>query len=585
MIEFTLSPDPALKEVAQKLQQTANTAPAQVQDQLRGVSQEHRATPPQREQYARPHSFREGRAGGQGAVSATAGDLEGELGELSSGRFSGLVERRIQGAQSAIDALKDKKTGRAVRSAEQGLPAGKEGAGAPGLQGQGPLRAESIKSLKVEKMELAPGAASALGKALGRAGGGAGALGGGTGAGLGAGRAMAGMGAGANAGAASAGLGGALQGAGASTVIPVLGLALGAAGAGMKLLSSASGMYQNLMQGQQGTLGTMQYLQGGRGLVVPGGSKAGSLSSAELRGKSNRYVRNAELAQIYSARARLSESGEDTSGDWTGVKFGLAQGLGGLGGASLFGELGRYGASRAGRMRSVFGAAELSGMGGLRQAEFFRSLSGMASQGVSAGFGRMDLDGVGGVMAGLGQGGLMGERAMSLTRSMHGQFQQKGSTLNSLALAAALDKPGTSIVEAMGAAEKGATRQNMRGVSGLLGLGGMDKESRQLLEMNVFGATATDVLSTKGGIAGAALSTGSKEISGAGGAALGKLQGRVKGQSYIQTQNVMDSLASTLEQSFELQQNIAKKLTGVMQTVAGMIDKLSGGIDTLIKRL
>ena len=64
----------------------------------------------------------------------------------------------------------------------------------------------------------------------------------------------------ASAGAASAGLGGALQGAGASTVIPILGLAMGAMGAALKLLSSASGMYQNLMQGQQGTLGSMQYL-------------------------------------------------------------------------------------------------------------------------------------------------------------------------------------------------------------------------------------------------------------------------------------------------------------------------------------
>ena len=353
----------------------------------------------------------------------------------------------------------------------------------------------------------------------------------------------------------------------------------------MKLLSSASGMYQNLMQGQQGTLGSMQYLRGGRGLVVPGGSQAGSLSPEELRKRSNRYVRNAELAQIYSARARLSQSGEDTSGDWTGVKFGLAQGIGGLGGASLFGELGRYGTSYAGRQRSVFGAAQLAGMGGLRQAEFFRQMSGMASQGVSAGFGRMDLDSVGGVMAGLGQGGLMGERAMSLTRSMHGQFQQKGSTLNSLALAAALDKPETSIVEAMGAAEKGATRQNMKGVSGLLGLGAMDKESRQLLEMNVFGATATDVLSTKGGIAGAALSTGFGDISEAGHTALGKLQGRVTGQSYIQTQNVMDSLASTLERSFELQQTVAKKMTGVMQTVGDLIGKLSESINDLVKRI
>ena len=578
MIEFTLSPDPALKEIAQKLQQTANTAPAQVQNQLRDVSQEHR-TPPQ-QAYRHPHSFREGKAGGQGAVAAGAGDLEGELGELSSGRFSGIFERRIQGTQSAIDALKDKRSGKAVRSAEGGLAA-KEGAGVPGLQGQG-LKADSIKSLKVEKMELAPGAASALGKALGRAGG-TGAMG--TGAGFGAARPMGAVGAGASAGAASAGLGGALTGAGASTVIPVLGLALGAAGAGMKLLSSASGMYQNLMQGQQGTLGTMQYLKGGSGLVVPGGKDADSLSPEALRKKANPFVRNAELAQIYSSRARLSRSGEDTNGDWTGVQFGLAQGMGGLGGASLFGELGRYGTSHTGKQRSVFGAAELSGMGGLRQAEFFKQMSGMASQGVSAGFGRMDLDGVGGVMAGLGQGGLIGERAMSLTRNMHGQFQQKGSTLNSLALAAALDKPGTSIVEAMGAAEKGATRSNMKGVSGLLGLGGMDKESRQLLEMNVFGATATDVLSAKDGIAGSALSTGFGKISDEGEGAIGKLQGRVRGQSYIQTQNVMDSLASTLEQSFELQQNIAKKLTGVMQTVAGMMDKLSGGIDMLVNRL
>ena len=327
MIEFTLSPDPALKEIAQKLQQTANTAPAQVQNQLRDVSQEHRASPQQQagqagQAYRHPHTFREGKAGGQGAVAAGAGDLEGELGELSSGRFSGIFERRIQGAQSAIDALKDKRSGRSAKSAGESL-AGKEGQGVPGLQGQG-LKADSIKSLKVEKMELAPGAASALGKALGRVGGGAGAMRG-VGAGLGAGRAMGAVGAGGSAGAASAGLGGALQGAGASTVIPILGLAMGAMGAGLKLLSSASGMYQNLMQGQQGTLGTMQYLKGGSGLVVPGGSQADSLSPEALRKKANPYVRNAELAQIYSARARLSQSGEDTSGDWLGTQFGLAK--------------------------------------------------------------------------------------------------------------------------------------------------------------------------------------------------------------------------------------------------------------------
>ena len=41
--------------------------------------------------------------------------------------------------------------------------------------------------------------------------------------------------------------------------------------------------------------------------MVPGGKDAGDLSPEALRKKANPYVRNAELAQIYSARARLSQ--------------------------------------------------------------------------------------------------------------------------------------------------------------------------------------------------------------------------------------------------------------------------------------
>ncbi len=584
MIEFTLTPDDELKQLSVKLQQAAQSAPQNLQNQLRDVSQAHRMPPPghgMQPSRQPDRSFRQERASGQGAVGAVAGDIEGELGELSSGRFSGIFERRIQGAQSALDAIKDKNAAqrRQMQSANTAFAgsAGEQNA----LSGfSGSRSANALKSLRVEKLELSVTAARALGGAIAkstRAGGGL--VGRGVMPSMGMGAAGGGQSTGGGAGA----LGGALTGAGASTVIPGLGLALGAAGASMKLLSSASGMYQNLMQGQQGTLGTMQFLRGSdEGLVVPGGLKAGDLSSKELRRKASPLVRNAELAQIHAARARLSGSGRDTGGSTAGIQFGLAQGMGGLGGATLFSELGRYGQGGGAKMQSVMGAAQLGGMGGLRQGEFFRQLSGMASQGVSAGFGRMDLPGVGATMAGLGQGGLMGERAMSLTRSMHGQFQQRGSMLNSLALAGALETPGTSIVKAMAQAEKGATRGNIQSVSKLLGLGDLDKESRQLLEMNIFGATATDVMSARGGIAGAATSVRDEQLSLAGGQALGTLQGRVTGQEYIRTQNVMDSLASTLDKSFELQQNIARKVTGVMQKVGKAVDSLSETINKLV---
>ena len=52
-----------------------------------------------------------------------------------------------------------------------------------------------------------------------------------------------------------------------------------------------------------------------------------------------------------------------------------------------------------------------------------------------------------------------------------------------------------------------------------------------------------------------------------------------------QTHGQFQQKGSTLEQSFQLQQNIAKKMTGVMQSVAGVVDKLSGALDGLVKRL
>ncbi len=447
-------------------------------------------------------------------------------------------------------------------------PAARSTASDGGMQ-QGPVL-QKLRTLKVEKLELSQAATRALQSAL--------AYTGSTGPArpgrVAARGAMAGA-VSAGGGGSAAAAGGALQGAGASTVIPVLGLSLGAAGAALKLLSSGAGMYQNLMQGQQGTLGTMQYLRGGgTGLFVPGGANAEGMSQDEIRRRANRYVRNAELARIYSARARLSESGHDTGGGMTGVKFGLAQGIGGLGGASLFAELGRYGTGGGSKLRRLFGAAELAGMGGLRQAEYFRTLSGMAAQGAGAGFGRMDLHGVGSVMAGLGQGGLMGERALALTRSMHGQLQSKGSLLHNLATVSALGA-GKPLVEAMAQAERGATKGNVRGISELLGLDAMDDETRQLLEMNIFGATATDALRARGGIARAATSVGDVQLARTGGRELAQLERSVQGQDYIGTQNAMDAIASTLDQSFELQQKVAHQLSGVMGTVAKAVDGLA----------
>ena len=192
----------------------------------------------------------------------------------------------------------------------------------------------------------------------------------------------------------------------------------GIAAAGLKLMSSLAGMYQQAMQQQDSTLDAMGYVGSG-----------GALTS------------NAEMAQIGLRRAKLlGGEGKDQLGNKLGVQFGLRQGIGGTEGAETFAKLNKFASFKEDKesFKQILAQGIKGGFEGLRQSEMFSRIASMSESSYLSGYGKSNALDTAGIIAELSKKGIGSDNALSMTENLQKQFQESGSTFQNMVISAKL---------------------------------------------------------------------------------------------------------------------------------------------------
>lgn len=371
-------------------------------------------------------------------AGADASPLDQDSSELRSGRFSGIINRKIQSARKFKDTTKkewDKykiKTGKSENDGGNSEDSGHGlGAGAPSPNAKSKYNILEVKEARIMNLYLKGGL------------GGSGAFGGGVGI----------PGRGGSDGSTPIGgtppAGGEDKKSGAlgrmSAAIGPLAMGLGAVvGAGIGIISSMAGMHQQAMQSQEGTLGAFGgYASGGGGIV-----------------------RNAEVGQIGISRARVlggSAAGQDfdTEGSKLGAQFGVTHGIGGTAGAELFAKLNKFGGFQENEsaLKKIMTDGIRSGFGGLRQAEFIQQVSGISENAYNSGMGIQSAGQVSGTLSNLRDAGIRDNRLSSVYSAMNDNMTKDGGQMNSMLVAHHMQQNGGDYLAAMAAAEEGMGSQ------------------------------------------------------------------------------------------------------------------------------
>jgi len=381
----------------------------------------------------------------------------------------------------------------------------------------------------------------------------------------------------------------------AANAIP-LGLGV-AAGAYLSMVSSMAGMHQQSMQSQDSTLDVYgKYISGGGSLVSNAElAKIGISRSRIIGGDADVYnsILKKDPTQTYLHKKGeiqfLNEDGKMKWKKWEedeqqryiynkdnsvtrGMKFGLSQGIGGTQGAELFAKMEKYGNFSGNKddMKKIMSDAIHSGFSGLRQAEFFQTVSGLSENAYTSGMGIQKTSDVSNVLGGLAMTGVRDARLSSVYSGIDQGFKKSGSLMNSIAMAGHLNS-GKSLLGAMAGAEEGITsKANMGFMKDLMK--DLDPETRGILEKQLGISTATE--------ANERAKTGkniweineqiNKKATGADSAS-NKVES-VSGQSYRGTQNATDTAAATLDvfrDAFAQQQAIAKEFLGALKWLNG----------------
>ncbi|NUM42680.1 MAG: hypothetical protein HUU45_13735, partial [Leptospiraceae bacterium] len=294
----------------------------------------------------------------------------------------------------------------------------------------------------------------------------------------------------------------------------------------------------------------------------------------EKTGKEYLDVRKEDEKQRY----KLKQNNKDV----LGIQFGLSQGIGGTAGAELFAKLEKYGQFGGSKndMKKIMSDAIHSGFTGLRQSEFFQTVSGISEKSYNSGMGIQTAADVSNTLAGIKMTGVRDNRISSVYGAMDSGFKTSGNIMNSIAMAGHLSS-GKGILESMKESEKGVTsKQNMGFMKELLG--GLDPETRGILEKQWGISTATEAQERV--VNGKNLWEVNEQINRQAtgtDAAVNKVEGTT-GQSYRSTQNAIDTMAATdktFQQAFQLQQDVAIGLLHLAKNLSKEFQELKKKIE------
>ncbi|TGL75384.1 hypothetical protein [Leptospira levettii] len=483
----------------------------------------------------------------EGAASST---LDQDASELRSGRFSGVIGRRIDSAKKIKDKIQEERKKRAEKYniGEKGQDPSILSLGQPNkdnvVQKYNILEVKEAKFTKVIMQ----------GSSSGSFGGGI-TIPGRGGSGISSPPSSADQQDGnmerRNDGVAKAG-----QGIASGIGIPVIGAILGAT---VAAVSTMGGMHQQALQAQEGTFSAY------RGL----GGRLGSGITSE-----NGIVRTPELAQLGIARARIlggdpnSQIGMNSRyGTGLGVRFGVTQGLGGSAGAEMFAKLKKYGGfdESESSLKKILSDGIRSGFGGLRQAEFMQQVSGISENAYNSGMGTQSVDRIAGAFSGLNGAGIRDNRLSSVYSAINDNMTKDGGQMNSMLVAHHMQQNGGDYLAAMAAAEEGMGSQaNIGAVNQMTQ--GMDPKTKAIWMKKQGLITATEGQNS--------VSIGKDILTEAGKSTTVSIEGRdagndvrnVSGQTQIAHSNQLD--AAAMGAAFEAAYAVQNKIFDLMIKLA-----------------
>jgi len=478
-------------------------------------------------------------------AGADASPLDQDSSELRSGRFSGIINRKIQSARKIKDTTKNEwdkykiKTGKSDKDDGNSEDNGHGlGVGAPSPNAKSKYNILEVKEARIMNLYLKGGF------------GGSGAFGGGVG--------IPGRGGGTGS-SPNVPEGENTQtktmGRVAGIVAPAL-MGVGAlAGFTLNTISTMAGMNQQVKQAQEGTNAAYG------GIATGGGG----------------LMRNPEVAQMSIARARVLGGDArghnlENSGSLLGAQFGVTQGIGGTAGAEMFAKLNKFGGFQENEsaLKKIMADGIRSGFGGLRQAEFLQQVSGISENAYNSGMGIQSAEQVAGSLSNLKDAGVRDNRISSVYNAMNENMTKDGGQMNSMLVAHHMQQNGGDYLAAMAAAEEGmGSRANTAAINQMTQ--GMDPKTKAIWLKKQGVITATEGQnSVQLGKDILDVSQSTSNIANEGAIAADRVSG-YNGQTHISHANKLDEMAIT--DVFDKANQIQNKIFDGMMKMADHLDE------------
>ncbi|EKR90567.1 hypothetical protein LEP1GSC163_0001 [Leptospira santarosai str. CBC379] len=338
-------------------------------------------------------------------------------------------------------------------------------------------------------------------------------------------------------------------------------------GAAVSVISSMAGMHQQAMQSQDSTLDVYDgYVDGGGALV-----------------------RNAELAQIGVSRSRIL--GDDAIADIMsrnklGIQFGLSQGIGGTQGSELFAKLSKYGEFKEDNpeLKKILSDGIRSGFSGLRQSEFLTHITSAAEVAYNSGMGTQNAVDISRTFSNIKDLGIRDNRVNSVYQNLNDNVSKSGNFFNSVLVSEHMAS-GKSALEAKSLAERGiSNKDNVKTIRDFMSSLGISDDTKGLLLNQLGITTATesfDMTQSKNGGKSRIndfFNLDNETSTDEKGEAAGKKISDVEGRDFRYKANYLDNLAATngmFTKANELQNEIFLKLQDSIEIMGKAVDGMS----------
>ncbi|WCL51524.1 hypothetical protein [Leptospira sp. GIMC2001] len=485
---------------------------------------------------------------GYGTGAHAGSQVDKDMSELKSGRFSGIFEGKAESLKKFKDLYKKVFS----KNKKSGEDPENPGAGLGGLLGGKELKELKVRELRVEKL-LGNGPLGVPG---------------------------------------SPGDKPSLPDAGGESAskLQILGVSVGAlTGLALKLGSSLAGMYQGVMQGQDRTLdATGGYMGGGGNLVSNAELASIAVARAQLLGGSARDqspIRS--ITDTYSWRDKDGAYNENKNTRYVetpaalGLRFGQSQGIGASAGSELFAKLEKYGGFGGDKneLKKIFADGVAAGFGGLKMQQFVREIANVSENAYKSGLGIQSGSSVANAFSALSSMGVRDERVGSVYNSVNSKFSEQGNLLNSVAMIGALENGG-SILDGYVEGEKGLSSSQNRSTAKSL-FSSLGPEMEALLGYKQGWHTATEGKSiSKSGKSifdlsvPTDLSKGQETLT-----AMGR-----SGQDYRGKDNALNEMIAFSAVAKEAY-NAQLKITEAMIKTFKVVDEFSSGMLKLVERM